>query len=106
MGHVTTEGRAVFLLCFRIYFTVVWLLDLKCRTFTPTPDTFSHMANRVLHPEFTESASRIRLASPLTHRRGGKSGQRARRAGAAYQILPRCAGGGSHAPPRPHSVLV
>ena len=33
----------MFLLCFGIYFTVAWLLDLKYRAFIP--DAFSHMAN-------------------------------------------------------------
>ena len=41
--HLVTEGRSVFLLCFGIYFTVAWLLDLKYRAFIP--DAFSHMAN-------------------------------------------------------------
>jgi len=41
--YLITEGRAVFLLCFGIYFTVAWLLDIKYRAFTP--DAFSHMAN-------------------------------------------------------------
>ena len=38
-----TEGRAVFLLCFGIYFAVAWLLDMRYQAFTP--DAFSHMAN-------------------------------------------------------------
>ena len=38
-----TEGRAVFLSCFGIYFVVAWLLDLTYKTFAP--DSFLHMAN-------------------------------------------------------------
>ena len=41
--HLITEGRAVFLSCFGIFFAVAWLLDMKYRAFTP--DAFAHMGN-------------------------------------------------------------
>ena len=41
--YLLTEGRAVFLSCFGIYFAVAWLLDMTYRAFVD--DAFSHMAN-------------------------------------------------------------
>ncbi len=41
--YLITEGRAVFLFCFGIFFAVAWLLDMKYRAFTP--DAFAHMGN-------------------------------------------------------------
>ena len=41
--RIISEGGIVFFLCFGVYFTVAWLLDLTYRAFTW--DAFSHMAN-------------------------------------------------------------